>query len=548
MLALLAVMGVAMFSSSVQECVAWDEAAHLTNGYLYWRTGNFWYGQVNPALARLAVGLPLLALDPRIPTEHESYREYAQFPRFRSLFLYRNRVPPDTLLLWGRSSTMLLTLLLGAVIALWTRRHFGPGPALGALALFALDPNFIAYGRYTTTDLYGVSFQFFAILAWAWFLTSKRAALPLLVTGLLAGLAMAAKHSSIFLFGLFPLLYCIRWWQAPRPRALLRLAAALAAVGLLTALTVAAVYWPVSWKILLRGTTPLAEAAAGDTPVDQTFRTLGQVLHLPAHPYLMGFYWLAKSNEAGIPTYLLGQTALFGWWYFFPVAFAVKTPTGLLLGLAACFVVLVRLAPRSRLVEALRRLDFAWIAIAVPPAVYFGLCFLSDINSGIRHLMLIYPFLFILLAAILVGQAHRRLMAVVTLLVAIESVLIYPHYLAFFNLPSGGPASGAKYLVDSSLDWGQDLKKLRAYLDTLGVDDIYLAYHGMGDPAYYGIRWRFAPERLDAEQQRELNAVVAVSATYLKGLYVGEDSYDWLGEHEPVARIGYSIYVYDLRH
>src|SRR5262249_40359581 len=152
----------------------------------------------------------------------------------------------------------------------------------------------------------------------------------------------------------------------------------------------------------------------------------------------------------------------------------------------------------------------------------------SNINIGVRHILPIYAFLFIFIAA---SFARRRwLLVAIPALIAIESILVFPYYLAFFNLPSGGPAHGPRYLVDSNLDWGQDLKRLKAYIDREHAPGVCLCYFGSALPAYYGIR-----ELGDALQPRD--CLGAVSATALVGMYTGDD-YKWLRTREPLARIG----------
>jgi len=65
-------------------------------------------------------------------------------------------------------------------------------------------------------------------------------------------------------------------------------------------------------------------------------------------------------------------------------------------------------------------------------------------------------------------------------------------YLAYFNQVAAGPKNGYKHLVDSSLDWGQDLPALRSWLaqnpDRFGTGQRYLAYFGTALPEWYGIK------------------------------------------------------------
>ena len=163
--ALLAGMFIVMLTSSLQENDAYDEGGHLTAGYARLRLGYYGFNTEHPPLGNALSALPLLPLNPRLATEHPSWRESAA-PIAGALFLYRNRVRPETLLLLGRLPTMVLTLVLGVVLAVWTQARFGPSAALLAVFLYTTDPNIIAHGHYITTDLIAALFIFASCICW----------------------------------------------------------------------------------------------------------------------------------------------------------------------------------------------------------------------------------------------------------------------------------------------------------------------------------------------------------------------------------------------
>jgi hypothetical protein len=272
----------------------------------------------------------------------------------------------------------------------------------------------------------------------------------------------------------------------------------------------------------------------------------GSTLPLPATTYLLNLRTLIGHAGRGHGAFLMGQVSMHGWWYYFPVAFLLKTPllTLLLLGVAAWDTVW-----RKR-----------WrgdAPLVLFPMAYFGFALASSLNIGYRYILPVVPFI-IVYAAKVAGLAwlrpawlRRYALPVLMVLYAAGSLWLHPHYLAYFNLLAGGPQGGYRYLVDSNLDWGQDLKLLKAYLDERGVDDVWLGYLGTADPAYYGIHYRplFAPGTSDpAGDFSPVNPVpgwYAISATVLQGPYSPEpDLFDWFRRHEPVAKIGYSIFVY----
>ncbi|HLJ44753.1 MAG TPA: glycosyltransferase family 39 protein [Bryobacteraceae bacterium] len=486
---LLGFMSIVQVLSIRQEAQTWDEGTHLAAGLSYWKTGDYRMNPEHPPLAKLLCAVPLLFMDVTLPFQFPAWQERNEVD-FGAYFLYTNRLPADAILFPARCVTILLTLALGISIAVWTRWRFGAAAALFAVALVAFDPNLIAHGRYVTTDLAVTLFSFLACIAWEWALRRKTAG-GFVIVGVLLGLALGSKFSALFLIPVFVILGFAR--RPGRKGALLTAGIAVAVV-------------------------------------------VG--LYGPGGP---GLYWQGLSqvfahNKEGHTAYLLGQISQKGWWYYFPVAFLVKTPTAvLLLCLAALFYA-------RRVVTA----RFEYAVMAVPLVVYSALAFGASLDIGFRHLLPVLPFLYVQLGVV-AARMPRWLSGVLVLLLLAESLSVYPHYLAFFNRVSGGPANGPTYLLDSNIDWGQDTKKLKAWLDARDVHRICDVYFGEAFPGHYGIETTPLPGNDEVEARNSLDCVAAASVTPLYGLYVENDRYSWLRQLRPVAKVGYSIYVYDLR-
>ena len=136
----------------------------------------------------------------------------------------------------------------------------------------------------------------------------------------------------------------------------------------------------------------------------------------------------------------------------------------------------------------------------------------------------------------------------ISFLLIVESCLTFPNYLAFFNTLCGGVKSGPKYLLESNIDWGQDLKKLRALVTPYGRAPVCLEYFGNADMEYYGFASVGSiPWTKDAEGRERVDCLGAISVNLLHGLYTDADAFSWLRDRKPLARVGGSIYVYDLR-
>jgi len=266
-----------------------------------------------------------------------------------------------------------------------------------------------------------------------------------------------------------------------------------------------------------------------------------EMARIPSPTYFRGIRWLQRYSQRGAPAFLMGSHSTKGWWYYFLIAFAIKTPIPTLILFTAAAILTLRGCRDTAKREC---------ALYVPVGLFFLATLFSFLNIGYRHILPVLPFVFVSASKVVIWARKRWIrvaLAVLCLWYAVGNISIYPHYLAYFNEIVGGPENGYKYLVDSNLDWGQDLKNLKAYMDETGLEQIYLAYFGSAHIDYYGIQALPLP----AEQPDDLGSrppeVYAISATYLQGGYLGDaDAFSWLRQYEPFAKIGYSIFLYRL--
>ncbi len=561
-LLLLGFLAAVQITTIREETQTYDEAIHLSAGYSYWKTGEYRLNPEHPPLGKLLAALPLLWLKPHLPLEHEAWQHRDGFA-FGTRFLYGNRIRPDRLLFYGRLPTILLTVALGFVLAAWAKRHFGAGVALAALVLYCLDPNVIAHGRYVTTDLIVTLFIFAACLGWARYLESERLR-HLLVAAILLGLALASKYSALILLIVLPLVTLLdivirrpgKIGGFPRLRRLARLSAAFAVALVLAFSVLGLTYGKATWQALRsRAETAPDWLSTPSGDLGRAVHRVAGVAGLQEHPYLLGVYEHERHEQQGHAAYLVGRHTTTGWWYYFPAVFALKTPVAplLLLVLAAVCAVLAARRRRSRLHGEKSSPPLRWMVLIVPPTLYLILSMMSSINLGIRHLLPIYPFLFVLLPAAvwrsrLLGR--RALIAAAALLCSIhvfEFARTYPYFLPYINSLAGHSARAPQYLADSNVDWGQDLKRLKRYMDEHGLQHVCLAYFGRADAAHYGIGERALPFSGDLDGLKHLDCVAAISATLLVDTYLPPGSYAWVRQLRPAATVGHSIYIYDLR-
>jgi hypothetical protein len=255
--------------------------------------------------------------------------------------------------------------------------------------------------------------------------------------------------------------------------------------------------------------------------------------------------------ETGRPAFFFGKYSDDGWWNYFILSFIIKTPIGSLI-LIALSLLFFRAGTRLGRHEAR--------FLLLPPLIVFLVTTQARLNIGLRHILVVYPFLFVLASRLTTVRFGPRwfvpsLLAVPLVFTAFSSLRVAPHQLAYFNEFVGGAGEGYRYLSDSNLDWGQDLKGVKAYMTNEKLPIIYLSYFGTASPSYYGIRYHWAPSTWPTEwplpqAQIQVNGerkVLAISVYNLQDVWSPNDPlFRWLWSRKPVAKIGYSIFVYDL--
>jgi hypothetical protein len=449
----------------------------------------------------------------------------------------------DALLYRARFVTVLLGCLVGTIVFLWSRALWGERAGLVALALVALEPNLRAHASLVTTDL---GFTAFALLAVSgvWRLSDRWSRSAAAVAIAAVALAVVSKFTAVVLLALMPLLLAASVWFG---RVSVRRAALIAA-GMVVA------SWMAIWAVYGFRFAPSANPAwlyafHRDPGVAAALPRLSGVVgwiddhRLLPNVYAQGFL-LGQYKSLTRPAFLAGQIGT-GWWYFFPVAFLLKTPIALIAGALAGAV--------SVCVGRARQGGTA-VFVLLPVILFLGAAMASRLNIGVRHILPIYPLVIMLAAAGFAWLSRTgKTAALVTAVLLIvgtgaEVARAYPSDLAFFNAAAGGPDNGSRYLVDSNLDWGQDLKGLKSWMDRAGVPHLALAYFGTAKPQYYGIHAIELPgSAFYNGVAPQFPTYVAVSATLQSGIYLAPAMrafYRTFDARTPVATVGHSIRIY----
>lgn len=502
---LLALHGWLALSSSLQKSAVFDEVAHVGGGVLQWQAGDYRFNAESGVLLQRWATWPL-AGEEVSDLDDRALRSANVWALGRAI-LYGDGRRAGSRLLAARSMIVLLSLALGTLVYLWSRTVFGVAGGLVSAALYAVSPTMLAHARLVTADLAAALF-FMLASATIWRLLARVTGPRALAAALAVAGLLSAKMSGLLILPMAGILILIRLaqrrplevvvgaWQR-KIGGLRHQTVALAGLVILVGCCVFAALWAAyglryaaepsappegstflhSWESLLERESPALRALAA-----------ARDARLLPEAYLWGLAYTFDTTRDR-DAFLRGQTRDTGWWWFFPYALAVKTPLGLfaLLGLAALAWWRERDGPELGLTAPL------WTLIGV-----YGLVALfSQINIGQRHILPLYPALFVFaggagrwitrrsrLAAALVGLSLAA--------VAWASWSIRPHYLSFFNRLVGGADNGYRHLVDSSLDWGQDLPALALAIDEVRAAEgsevpVYAGLFGAAPPPYHGI-------------------------------------------------------------
>ena len=560
-IALLLILGLQLVLSIRQESQTWDEANHIFAGYRSWTHADFGLNPEHPPMVKLLATLPLFSSQLKTPELQDRYFKEEAFVDGKD-FLYGNDAEK---ILWRtRLAAGTITILLGLLIFLATREFFGTGAAFIALTLLAFDPNLLAHGALVTTDSALSCFMFASVYAFYRYVkvpTIWRMA----VVGLAVGLALASKHTG---FLVLPILLLLAFAEIARStknaigtsqirkvlgQESLKIVTSLAGITLI-GLVILWSFYGFRYQARPDGlqlSPPLTEYIKGLEPHETwTISTLAR-WHVLPESYLYGLADVRLTANF-YTSYVLGKIYAHGVWFYFPIAFLIKSTVGFLVLLFMSLIVI-----GARRLKCWREILF----LTVPPAFYLVVAFTVGMNIGVRHILPVYVFLSVLIggAAWAIIKRNRKWGYVVASLLvihAVSSLRTFPAYIAYANEMWGGPSQTYKYLTDSNVDWAQQLKATKKYLDRRGVQDCWFVYFGeaVADFKYYGIPCKPLPtvvtlwlnERLEVPVS--IDGPVLISAGTLSGFEFGPGTlnpYEQFKHLAPTDVIQHGVFVFD---
>lgn len=607
--ALVAVFALQLVLQARRDSVTWDEAHHLYDGYNIWRHADFGLNPEVPPLIKMADAAPLLRLHLHTPPDrHRSFKTESFFDGRD--FLFSNDA--NRILFRARMASMTFSLLLALLVFSAATEMFSRRAGFLALALFVFDPNFIAHGALVTTDVGSALTLFAAVFFWyRW--RNRPSGVRLLPVVLACGLSLITKFTGILAFpmlgvlALAELLWPDRFSGGSSADAFHTGAPQKLSSGIpstrrhLSAQLFAgfAAVCAGSWIILWAAYRFRYAARPDGIPLNPTLAAWVPQLNSARSAHILLFLarfhvfpeaWLfgladTKITADTYTSYFFGRVYPHGNVLYFPACFAIKSTLPLLL----LFVLSLAALATGRL-HAPRRV----LCLTLPPALYFAVAASSNMNIGARHLLPIYPFLYVLGAGAASALADRapRLVAAAWLAALIvwqaaATLRVHPAEMAFGNALWGGPGQVHRYLSDANVDWGQQLNDVRAWLATRGIRaaqwkapgiipgqpappagqttpagaeaaarNCWFAYFpdGVIDPPQYGIPCHRlpTPETLFWLQEptglpSTIDGFVLISASDLAGFEFGPgplNPYDSFNRLRPVAVIDQGVYVF----
>jgi 4-amino-4-deoxy-L-arabinose transferase-like glycosyltransferase len=560
---LLALMGAQMLSVIRQKSITVDEWVLIPAGFYHLTLGDYRPVNEHPPVAKVLGAAPLVVLGAEAPALAEGAHEYDYFLGKFEEFWRMNAARLDDLCFWARVPAILLTLGLGALVFVFARRQWGARAALFAVALYAFEPTLLAHGRVVQTDVpSALALLLFAVALQA-FLKAPLAARAACV-GAAAGFAAVTKFSMVALGPVLCVVFAALFVFAPR-KGLSRaqVAGHAAAAALAAVIAVNAGYFfrhapPESFEDALARSVVTLDVGQG---APRTALAAGYQLLQIVFPadFVTGIGWQLGHAKVGHPAGILGDYSRYGWWYYFPLAFVLKTPLPIVLLTLAGLVWGVLRLRRAR--------EGRVLVLLLPPALFTLLLMFSTINIGVRYYLPAYPFFLILAGAmlddLLRGRGRGRALGAALVVVSfgwvgVEAARAYPDHMTYMNqLASGAPRWW--YLSDSNVEWGDDVRDLALYLRGRGETRVGGAMLGWPLLELYGVEQTavFVPPGEAVEETR----YVAIGASLLNGSTVpSEFEEGWeLNEYErvnyfedyrrrtPERIFGGSIYLYRMK-
>ena len=548
-----------------------DEIPHIGAGYSYIVEHSYQFNPEHPPLAKDLAGLALLPLN--LNQTAFSQKHSANWPtdvngewNFGRSLIFQTDNNAITLVRAAKMPMLLFFIITAWIVFVWTKKLFNSKVALLATFLFSFAPTVITHSRLVTTDMALLAGVMASLYFFTRFLENQNIKNFWLVA-IVFGFGQLTKFSAFLLIPL--LLFLTLVWAYAHQQRLLGMVRLFWKTILIVVVGFIFVVGPIYQLHLLNydGQKQKADATVilgtygNRTFADPVVWASDKPILRPFAQYAIGLLMVFQRNVGGNQTYFFGnvyQTAVKS---YFPIVYALKEPVPfLILFIVSVIGFFMYFRSREQHFKYWLRNHFGETAIFTWVIFYWIISINSNLNIGIRHLITVYGGTAILVAGQLSVlydhvKAKRIYLTFVGIMCAwllIETIMVFPYYLTYFNQFARGANGGHRYVVDSNLDWGQDLKRLADWTNTNNVQKISLDYFGWADQSYYlgsKFYWVVSGKYKTKNQFLSDNSsggYLAVSATYYQQSIATDKNYSWLLEYKPVIVVGNSIFVWHI--
>ena len=524
-----------------------DETTHLVHLLNYFHNGD--------DLAMWELGAP------RLPHALGGWASYASL-RYAGLLPERGKPEAISRLVLSGNPRVLVPARLVAtawgcllliLVFLTVARSRGATEGLIAAALVSFVPECLAHSAIAGSDMPFTATAFLALIALARY-AERPSPVRWGLAALAIGLSWSMRHTAILLLPIAAGVHLFVTLRRPREAGAIGLAESLTST-ILANLALSTIAFAVLWAGDGLGTMRLEEVAGlagGRLPTRIGPLAIGRI---PIPTSALSLLKQVRHQNAGHEAYLCGAVGQEGWATYFPIAFLLKTPTGLI---ALMVLAIARVRPRR---------PSTWDVIAVSfLAILWVMLVRNKVNIGVRYALLTYPIAIPFVTRMFDREALRDrvwgpLVTCAVLWFATASIAAHPHYLSSFNEIGGGPKRGWLYLADSNIDWGQDFDALEEAITRHGIREITTDVSSERIVNLPGVFAATNPSKAyqiprKAPLDRRLydseggyipvyTRYVAVSVSRLLGLYSQNDM-SWLRTRKLVERVGNSIFLFDM--
>ena len=505
-----------------------DELGHLASGVYHWNTGRFDAYKVNPPLVRMWATLPLLTC----PTAIDWPAVGHHWKRLEWILadLYTNSHSVDVIhqhLFLARVWCLPFSAVGGLSCFAWSRDHYGNEAAITSLILWSFSPNIITWGATIGPDLPATALgalYFYLASCWLGRVNVSRT----ILLGFLTGVLILSKSTWIILFGITPIL--VPAVTSTSWKKLVLQKSVLVTVGIATLI------FAYDFDSFYQ---PFDEHDFHSSLFKRTFSYMAhclndlQTFHLPIpKQFIEGLDLQRFEFENKKWSYLFGQWKMGGWWYYYSFAAIWKLPLALwcltLISFTACKKEQEHLSGHQRR------------CLLIPPLAIFILASSQDgFSRHLRYIALCLPFVIV--------QASKATCKATSFPLPIQQILICwyvlssagvaPYYHSYFNELAGGPSGGHQYLMDSNLDWGEDLYHAKTWA----------VRYPQARPLYYAFMNDQFAGMLDVDWLPVENDLPGWYLVSIHRLCEPSSDVSWLREATPIGRIGYSTLIFSWR-